>query len=328
MIFFIFHTVKVLENDASIVNRMGVIRGSIQRITKLELSGNRNHYTNLIEETDQLIESLLEDKKLVFFAKDYTVFDIENIIIIQNKWHHLKKLLATYQANPTTLLLIQILNESEASWELTNFVTLNTQEVVESKVSGINNFYIILLIYTINVLLVIWVVYSYVRNNLEFKASYDSLTGLANRHLYEKTIEAEIERSNRYKTNFSLIIYDIDYFRKINDTYGHEVGDKILIELSNLVKNTLRKSDEVFRVGGEEFAIITPETDATQTLVLAEKIRKEVEAAVFYNDIKVTLSLGVADSFSGKTISDIYRLADLALYKAKNAGRNKAEKHL
>jgi len=238
MIFFIFHTVKVLENDASIVNRMGVIRGSIQRITKLELSGNRNHYTNLIEETDQLIESLLEDKKLVFFAKYYTDFDIENIIIIQNKWHHLKKLLATYQVNPTTPLLIQTLNESEASWELTNFVTLNAQEVAESKVSGINNFYIILLIYTINVLLVIWVVYSYVRNNLEFKASYDSLTGLA------------------------------------------------------------------------------------------EKIRKEVEAAVFYNNIKVTLSLGVADSFSGKTISDIYRLADLALYKAKNAGRNKAEKHL
>lgn len=169
MIFFIFHTVKVLENDASIVNRMGVIRGSIQRITKLELSGNRNHYTNLIEETDQLIESLLEDKKLVFFAKDYTDFDIENIIIIQNKWHHLKKLLATYQANPTTPLLIQILNESEASWELTNFVTLNAQEVAESKVFGINNFYIILLIYTINVLLVIWVVYSYVRNNLESK---------------------------------------------------------------------------------------------------------------------------------------------------------------
>jgi len=208
MIFFIFHTVKVLENNASIVNRMGVIRGSIQRITKLELSGNRNHYTNLIEETDQLIEetdqlieetdqlieSLLEDKKLVFFAKDYTDFDIENIIIIQNKWHHLKKLLATYQANPTTLLLIQILNESEASWELTNFVTLNAQEVAESKVSGINNFYIILLIYTINVLLVIWVVYSYVRNNLEFKASYDSLTGLANRHSYEKTIEAEVEQ--------------------------------------------------------------------------------------------------------------------------------------
>lgn len=248
MIFFIFYTVKTLENDASIINRMGVIRGSIQRVTKLELSGNRSHYTNLIKETDQLIESLLEDKKLVLFTKNHTDFNIENLAIIKNEWNKLKELITAYQLKPTDSLLIQILNKSEASWELADFATLNAQKVAENKVSGINSFYIILLIYTINVLLVIWVVYSYVRNNLELRASYDSLTKLANRHSYEKAIEAEIERSRRYKTKFSLIIFDIDYFKKINDTYGHEVGDKILIELSNLVKNTLRKSDEVFRL--------------------------------------------------------------------------------
>ena len=137
-----------------------------------------------------------------------------------------------------------------------------------------------------------------------------------------------IEKSNRYKIKFSLLIYDIDYFKKINDTYGHESGDKILIELSNLVKKTLRKNDEVFRVGGEEFAIIAPETDVTNALVLAEKIRKVVEAANFHNNIKITLSLGIADSYTGRSISDIYRQTDTALYKAKNLGRNRAEQYL
>ena len=334
MIYFIFQTVKVLESDASIINRMGIIRGSIQRITKLEISGNQNSYSeiivdkNLIIEIDLQIKSLLEDEKLLFLAKEYSDFGIENIKAIQAKWQNLKLLLASYQKKPTNNILIEILNESEESWELANFAALSAQEATEGKISGIKKFYIILLIYTINVLAVIWVVYSYVRKNLEFKASHDALTGLANRHSYERTIETEIEKSNRYKIKFSLLIYDIDYFKKINDTYGHESGDKILIELSNLVKKTLRKNDEVFRVGGEEFAIIAPETDVTNALVLAEKIRKVVEAANFHNNIKITLSLGIADSYTGRSISDIYRQADTALYKAKNLGRNRAEQYL
>lgn len=327
MIYFIFQTVKVLKNDASVINNMGIIRGSVQRITKLEISGNRIDYSNLIEETDRQIESLIADNKRLFSSKEYNDFDIEVIDNIQAEWRDLNLLFTNYQKNPTNHLLTEILNKSERSWDLANFVALSAQEVTESKVSGIKNFYFILLVYTINVLAVIWVIYSYVRKNLEFKASYDALTGLANRHSYERTIEAEIERSNRYKTKFALIVYDIDYFKKINDTYGHEVGDKILIELSNLVKTILRKTDEVFRVGGEEFAIIAPETDVVSALVLAEKIRKEVEVASFYNDIKITLSLGVADSYTGRTISDIYRQADMALYKAKHAGRNRAEQH-
>lgn len=328
MIFFIFQTVKVLENDASIINKMGIIRGSIQRITKLEISGNRSTYSNLIKETDQQVESLLTNKNLLFFAKDSANFNPQDVKSIQIKWQNLKDLLATYHKKPSDKLLIKILNESEQSWKLADTAVLNAQEVAESKVSGINYFYIILSIYTLNVLAVIWVVYSYVRKNLEFKASYDSLTRLANRHSYERAIEAEIERSNRYNTKFSLLIYDVDCFKNINDTYGHEAGDKILIQLSDLIKNTLRKSDEVFRVGGEEFAIIAPETDASSTLILANKIRKEVEAFVFYKEIKVTISLGIADSNTGKTISDIYRQADIALYKAKNTGRNKAETYL
>lgn len=334
MIYFIFNTVKVLENDASIINRMGIARGSIQRITKLEISGNQNYYNelilqeNLVLEVDLQIAKLLEDKALLLLAKEYADFSIENIKLIQTKWQNLKLLLANHQENPSKNNLIDVLNESEEIWYLASSVALNAQKSTENKVSAIKEIYIILFFYLINVLVIIWIVYSYVRKNLEFKASYDALTGLANRHSYEKTIEAEIERSNRYKTKFSLIIYDVDYFKKINDTYGHESGDKILIELSSLVKTTLRKSDEVFRVGGEEFAIIAPETDAANALVLADKIRKVVEAASFHNNIKVTLSLGVAESYSGSSISNIYRQADIALYKAKNSGRNRAEQYL
>lgn len=328
MILFIFHTVKVLEDDASVINHMGLVRGSIQRVAKLEVSGIRSLYSNLIEDTDSLIENLLKNKKIIYFAEGYASFDIENIQLIQLEWQNLKILLTEYSKHPTNDLLIKIVNKSEQCWYLTDFAVLNAQTVAENKVLGINFFYFILSIYTVNIFIVMWVVYTFVRRNLEFRASYDSLTRLLNRHSYERSIESEIDRSSRYETTFALIIYDVDLFKKINDTHGHETGDKILIELSNLVKKSIRKSDEVFRVGGEEFAIIVPETDADGALILAEKIRKEVEEHQFYKNLKVTVSLGVSDSNSGKTISDIYRQADDALYKAKNSGRNKVEKYL
>lgn len=145
MICFIFQKVKVLESDASIINRMGIIRRSIQRITKLEISGNQNSYSEIIVDKNLIIEiglqikSLLEDEKLLFLAKEYSDFGIENIKAIQAKWQNLKLLLENHQKKPTNNILIEILNESEESWELANFAALSAQEATEGKISGIKN---------------------------------------------------------------------------------------------------------------------------------------------------------------------------------------------
>ncbi|MBF0204924.1 MAG: GGDEF domain-containing protein, partial [Desulfamplus sp.] len=238
-------------------------------------------------------------------GESYDDLKIEHIKDIESKWHDLKKYLIAYRHNRTENLLEKIINKSEDCWKASDFAVLKAQTITENKISRIKFLYIILSVLALNTLIVIWVVYSYVRKNLEFKASHDSLTGLFNRHSYEKFIEAELERSIRYKHKFSLILFDVDFFKNINDTYGHKTGDIILKELSQTVKNSIRKIDEIFRIGGEEFAIIIPETGIDISSIIAEKVREDVENNSFYKDIKVTISLGVADSSSEKTISDI-----------------------
>lgn len=328
MLFFVFQTVRMLESDASTINEMGIIRGSIQRITKIKISGEKELYSNTIEDTDNLIKKLISDKDTNLFSRGEYKFDIKNIIKIESEWQDLKQLLSDYTKNPSHNLLVNILDKSEQCWELADIAVSNAQTVAENKVSGIKFFYVILFVYTINVFVVIWVAYSFVRKNLEFRASYDSLTGLLNRHSYRKTIKVKLEKSIRCKTQCSLIIYDVDFFKKINDTYGHETGDKVLIAISKLVKNTIRKDDTVFRIGGEEFTIILPETTVDDAFLVAEKVRKAIEENPVYNNIKVTISSGVADSNSDTTPSSIYQQADKALYKAKNSGRNKVEKYI
>lgn len=329
MLFFVFQTVKMLENDANTINEMGIIRGSIQRITKIKISGQEKTSSHVIEDIDALINqtiTITEKEKNLFSRGEYK-FNTEDMVKIQAEWQNLKSLLSVYDQTPSQNLLKEIIDKSEECWQLTDLAVSNAQTVAENKVSGIKFFYIILFIYTINVFIVIWVAYSFVRKNLEFRASYDSLTGLLNRHSYRKTIKVELEKSIKCKTKCSLIIYDVDFFKKINDTYGHEAGDKVLIAISKLVKDSIRKDDTIFRIGGEEFAIILPETTADEAFLVAEKVRKAIAENPVYNNIKVTISSGVADSNSDTTPSSIYQQADKALYKAKNSGRNKIEKH-
>ena len=152
----------------------------------------------------------------------------------------------------------------------------------------------------------------------------DKLTGIYNRAKLDRTLQEEFNRSKRYKTEFSVILIDIDFFKKVNDSYGHNLGDEILVELCNLITKNLRKTDLFARWGGEEFVCLLPDTDAHGALTLAENIRKKVEEKHFYHVGHITISLGVyqmspRDIFVG----DIIEKADKALYKSKNSGRNK-----
>ena len=157
----------------------------------------------------------------------------------------------------------------------------------------------------------------------------DGLTELYNHCYFQERLQEEFERAKRYKHSLSLIMLDIDYFKKINDNYGHLFGDFVLKELARIVKESLRKTDIASRYGGEEFALILPETDIRGASALGERLRSRVERHAFQMDgisIRITISLGVASIFPAKTSKtprDLIEIADKALYYSKRHGRNR-----
>ncbi|NTW71824.1 MAG: diguanylate cyclase [Eubacteriaceae bacterium] len=151
----------------------------------------------------------------------------------------------------------------------------------------------------------------------------DELTGLYNRHYFEKRITEELDRSDRYSEELSMIIFDLDQFKKINDTWGHPMGDLILKKTAEITVTQMRKSDEIFRLGGEEFAIILPHNTLEGARTAAERLRKALNECVHPEVGKVTCSFGVAERRPEESFDSWYRRADEALYGAKNSGRNR-----
>jgi diguanylate cyclase (GGDEF)-like protein len=153
----------------------------------------------------------------------------------------------------------------------------------------------------------------------------DELTGLYNRRGFDNVIAKEFRRAKRYNRNLSMIIGDIDHFKKINDNHGHLMGDKILQVYSSILKKNLRESDICARIGGEEFAVILPEQDEESAINIAEKIRQLIMNSKFVIEnvrINFTSSFGVASAKKSSTIKDLFKIADKALYQAKKMGRN------
>nr|WP_241495771.1 GGDEF domain-containing protein [Clostridium beijerinckii] len=157
---------------------------------------------------------------------------------------------------------------------------------------------------------------------LKNQATIDGLTGLYNhRYIYER-LEEEIRHSSKNRCAFVVMILDIDHFKRINDTYGHLTGDKILKNLAVILKNNIGETDLVGRYGGEEFLIMLTDTYLNDGFEVAEKIRKVIENMEFMQNIRLTISIGI-EEYSGEKVSELLEKADIKLYKAKNSGRNK-----
>ena len=168
------------------------------------------------------------------------------------------------------------------------------------------------------------------RNALLYRAAIhsafiDSLTGVKNRTAFDSNFGREIEYSTRKQNDLSLIVLDIDFFKRINDNYGHIVGDAVLRQVAQSVESTIRSSDALYRYGGEEFAIVLNGTDLEGALLLAERIRRNVEALRIdsLKDVHITLSLGVAILQERDNARSLFERADSALYEAKKSGRNR-----
>lgn len=158
---------------------------------------------------------------------------------------------------------------------------------------------------------------------LEIASKTDKLTQLFNRGKLDEYLEDEYNKYQRHKSTFSVIMIDIDNFKSVNDTYGHHIGDLVLIEIANILKNQTRKIDTVGRWGGEEFLIVCLETTKNGAILLAEKLRKRVENFTFNVVKRRTISLGVAEIEDNDTIATLLERADINLYKAKKNGKNK-----
>lgn len=161
------------------------------------------------------------------------------------------------------------------------------------------------------------------QQKLEKLASTDKLTGIYNRHKFDELFKIELDRVTRYKHPLTLIMFDIDHFKKVNDTYGHDVGDEVLKKLVNTVAENIRSTDSFVRWGGEEFIILCPETKIQETTSLAEKLRVSIESTPFDQVGNITCSFGVTHYKDKENDDDFLKRVDNALYEAKESGRNK-----
>ena len=156
----------------------------------------------------------------------------------------------------------------------------------------------------------------------------DGLTGLDNHQHMQSLLKNEVIRCQRYASSLSIIMMDIDHFKNVNDTYGHQKGDDILLDFATTMKKFCRSNDVAARYGGEEFILVLPETKVKGAFYIAERIREEMANQTFNHkgkDFNVTVSCGIAEFDSNliKSPADIIKVADQALYKAKHEGRNR-----
>jgi diguanylate cyclase (GGDEF)-like protein len=159
-------------------------------------------------------------------------------------------------------------------------------------------------------------------NELRRMALTDSLTGLSNRTHMNQILYKEYARFERHNQRFGIIMLDIDHFKRINDNFGHDIGDKVLKRLAQIFENSIRTSDFVARWGGEEFLICCTTIEERDLLPIAETIRQLTANTEFERVGQITASLGCAAIVKGETIGELIKRADVALYEAKNNGRN------
>lgn len=160
---------------------------------------------------------------------------------------------------------------------------------------------------------------------LEMISMMDVLTKINNRGKLDEEFQKELHKAERYGKVFSLILIDIDHFKKTNDQYGHDSGDKVLVEFARILKENVRKVDILGRWGGEEFLVILPETNRDNAIKVAEKIRRMIEEYAFPVSGKLTASFGVETYQEGDTVKEMFSRVDKKLYLAKEKGRNRVE---
>ncbi len=160
---------------------------------------------------------------------------------------------------------------------------------------------------------------------VEHIATHDALTGVFNRHMFKSLLDIEINRSKRYNQPLSLVLADVDFFKQVNDQYGHVVGDQVLCHIANIFSKHLRDGDLLSRWGGEEFAIVLPNTTEEQAYEMIDRIRRIIAESSFEAFISLTCSFGVTGYLEEDSVNSLFARVDKALYQAKSNNRNNVQ---
>ncbi len=158
---------------------------------------------------------------------------------------------------------------------------------------------------------------------LLYLSFHDQLTGLYNRAFLDIKTNEEKEKIKHYQVPISMLVLDIDQFKKVNDTFGHLKGDEVLKSVARIISSSLRSSDIAARYGGDEFFVLMPDTSIDKAVLVAERIRANTENSLCLADGKITVSIGASEYMREEALEDWFKRADRALYEAKNSGKNK-----
>jgi diguanylate cyclase (GGDEF)-like protein len=302
---------SITARDASTVAAL-FVHGEMQRTMSMII--NKKSYDHAIRQADLFLEKVVGRFKSQVNSDAYI-----QIHWIDTQWKYFKTLLDKYDDTPIDLNQQKMETHCDRYWK-----TLT--QVINNKAQG-HSFSQMIATHTLVALLFIPIIFfiirRYISTNNDIVKNYDPLTHIYNSRMFYRLIAQEIAKSERYDRALSLVIFDVDFFRRINDFFGHKVGDDALEQLANLVDQHIRKSDLFCRVGGEEFAIIASETDLQQAIILSEKIRKLISGHTFKTVGRITVSLGVVQSKEDDTPETMYKSANERLQIAKTKGRNR-----
>lgn len=313
---------RELREGTQVINDLSRVRGSIQRYTKLELSNANRDDLELESYIDELIARQIDNPQAEELNKIAQSYDLS---VLNAKWDELKALIRDYRANPDSKLLPAVIDKSEECWTIADAQVVRQQYLVNKTTSYYKYFTITFGINLLVIVVVLLLYKKYIYNHLASSAILDSLTGIFNKGYFEEYLEHEIARAVRKQTSFCLIMFDIDHFKNVNDTYGHSRGDYALKTLADVVRKCKRNADVLARIGGEEFIVLLPDTGLSDAVHLAERIRKSVEDFPFEEIGKMTVSLGVAEFRQTDDNETILKRVDSAMYLAKENGRNRCE---
>jgi len=300
-----------IYKDAYLVNKTGEIRGLLQRYSKLKIARLDTVLTEKqLQNNFAIINEIIKGN---YLPKEKKLHFLSLLNSVKSIWSEISKTSSQQK-------LIQL---SETAWRKSENLTNYIQHISEYKKKLlINKITFITLISSLLILIIILYVYFMIKKGLEKEKIIDPLTKLYNRRHFIEIFNYYIDVYERYQRLFSIIFLDIDNFKKINDTYGHQKGDDVLMEISKLIMQKIRNTDMAFRYGGEEIVIILPETDLENTYLLAERIRKSICAKINVNSKPVTVSMGIG-TYKGEGLFSFLKRVDNAVYEAKKTGKNK-----
>lgn len=308
--------------DFRMINHISAISASLERIAKLEASGSG---------AGDLLARLREDLA-AFHARTEAEFGgnlpstyHRALEVIDEQVREVASAIDRYRASPSVVSLHHLLDRSEAAWQRLDALLAETGLDADDNERRLKLLVPVIGVNIAIVTLVILRMHYYVRGRVAAQTSHDGLTGVLNRRMFQQVMRKETSRALRYDRPVSLLLLDVDDMKAVNDVYGPDHGDRLLREIGSRMSTNVRASDDVFRIDGQQFALIASETDLERATDLAEKLRRTVAAIELADGDSVSVSIGVAQYHRGEPPERLLGRAESAMVQAKRLGKDRVE---